>query len=67
VVLTTPDELSLGRLCADADSAGFLLVRFFEPDLDGSLTAVALEPAARRLVKRLPLALTRTHRGEVRS
>jgi hypothetical protein len=67
VVLAAPDELALGRLSADADNVGFLVARFFEPDLDGSLTAVALEPAASRLVKRLPLAFTRAHRGEVKS
>jgi hypothetical protein len=62
-----PDELALCRLSADAVSAGFRIARFFEPDLGGSLTAVALEPAAGRLIKRLPLAFTRTHRGEVKS
>jgi hypothetical protein len=65
VVLATPDELALGRLCFDAEAAGFRLARFHEPDLDGALTAVALEPAARRLVRHLPLALTR--REEVRT
>jgi hypothetical protein len=33
-------------------------VAFYEPDLGGMLTAVALEPAARRLVAHLPLALS---------
>jgi hypothetical protein len=59
VVLATSDELSLGRLCDDASAAGLRLVRFHEPDLDGALTAAALEPAAHRLVSRLPLALSR--------
>jgi predicted deacylase len=65
VVLTTSDELSLGRLCADAAAAGFRLVRFHEPDLDGALTAAAFEPAAHRLVAHLPLAFAR--RREVRT
>jgi hypothetical protein len=65
VLLAIPDEYSLGLLCADADAAGLRLARFYEPDLDSSLTAAALEPAARRLVAHLPLALSR--RGEVKS
>jgi hypothetical protein len=67
VVLAAADELALGRLSTDAVSAGFRTARFFEPDLGGSLTAIALEPAADRLTKRLPLAFTRTYRGEVKS
>jgi hypothetical protein len=59
-VLAAPDELSLGWLCDDADAAGFLVVRFHEPDLGGALTAAALEPAAGRLVARFPLALPQT-------
>lgn len=59
VVLAVPDELSLGWLCADATSAGLRVVRVHEPDLGGCLTAAALEPAARRLVSRLPLAFSR--------
>jgi hypothetical protein len=57
--------LSLGRLCADAIAAGLRLVKFHEPDLDGALTAAAFEPAAHRLLARLPLAFAR--RGEVRT
>jgi hypothetical protein len=59
VVLSVPDELSLGWLCDDAVTAGLRVVRFNEPDLGGSLTAAALEPAAHRLVSHLPLALSR--------
>jgi hypothetical protein len=57
VLLAVPDELALSRLYADATGRGLLAVRFHEPDLDGALTAVALEPAARRLVAHLPLSL----------
>jgi hypothetical protein len=57
VVLAAPDELSLGWLCDDAAAAGLRVVRFHEPDLGGALTAAALEPAAARLISRLPLAL----------
>jgi Peptidyl-tRNA hydrolase PTH2 len=59
VVLAVPDELSLGWLCDDATAAGLRIVRFHEPDLGGSLTAAALEPAGHRLVSRLPLAFSR--------
>jgi hypothetical protein len=59
VVLAAPDELSLGYLCDDASAAGLRIATFNEPDLGGALTAAALEPAAHRLVSRLPLALSR--------
>jgi hypothetical protein len=57
VLLAVPDELSLHSLCAEAIAAGLRLACFHEPDLGGALTAAALEPAGRRLVARLPLAL----------
>jgi hypothetical protein len=51
--------------------AGLRVAAFHEPDLDDALTALALEPAASRLVSRLPLALagsfTSARRGEVRT
>jgi hypothetical protein len=59
VVLAAPDEVFLGRLCQDAAATGLRVIRFHEPDLDDALTAAALEPAAHRLVSRLPLALSR--------
>lgn len=58
VVLAAADELSLGRLYADACAAGLRAVRFHEPDLGGALTAAAFEPAAARRLAHLPLALT---------
>ena len=57
VVLVVADELRLSWLCDDVALAGLSVVRFHEPDLDGSLTAAAFEPAAQRLVSHLPLAL----------
>lgn len=63
-MLAAPDELSLGWLCDDAAAAGVLVARFHEPDLGGALTAAALEPAAARLVSRLPLAFSRVRGGE---
>jgi len=64
-VTAAPDELCLGWLCEDAQAIGLRVVRFHEPDLGDSLTAAALEPAARRLVSHLPLALG-SDRREVR-
>ena len=55
VLLAARDELALRWLCDDAAEAGHRLVRVHEPDLGGALTAAALEPAAHRLVRRLPL------------
>jgi hypothetical protein len=57
VLLTARDELTLGWLCDDVAAAGHRIVRFHEPDLAGALTAAAFEPAARRFVAHLPLAL----------
>jgi hypothetical protein len=57
VLLSVPDELTLSWLAIDAASKGLRAVTFHEPDLGGALTAVALEPAARRLVAHLPLLL----------
>jgi hypothetical protein len=73
VLLAISDELSLSWLLADAVAAGLRVTSFQEPDLDDALTALALEPAARRLVAGLPLALspagslTSAKRGEVRT
>lgn len=62
VLLSVPDELSLHWLHEDARAAGLRSSAFHEPDLGGALTAVALEPAAHRLVRHLPLALVREGR-----
>jgi hypothetical protein len=71
VLLAASDELSLSWLRADAVTAGLRITSFHEPDLGDALTAIALEPAGRRLVAGLPLALagslTPTCRGEVRT
>lgn len=58
VLLSAPDELVLGELCADAEDGGLRVVRFHEPDLGGALTAAGFEPAAARLLRRLPLTLS---------
>jgi hypothetical protein len=65
VLLAVPDELALSWLADDAAAAGHRVAAFREPDLGGALTAVAFEPAAWRLVHRLPLAFSQ--REEVRT
>jgi hypothetical protein len=71
VLLAVRDELDLSWLRADAIAAGLRLTSFQEPDLDDALTALALEPAASRLVAGLPRALagslTSADRGGVRT
>jgi hypothetical protein len=57
VLLAAHDELDLSRIRADVAAAGLRAVPFHEPDLDGALTAIAVEPAGRRFLARLPLAL----------
>ena len=58
MLLAPADELALTWLYADAVDARHVAVAVHEPDLLGSLTAVAQEPAAYRLVSDLPLALS---------
>jgi hypothetical protein len=58
VLLAVHDELDLSRIRADVAAAGLRAVPFYEPDLGGALTAIAVEPAGRRFLARLPLALT---------
>jgi Peptidyl-tRNA hydrolase PTH2 len=57
VLLAARDELDLSRIRADLAAAGLIAVPFHEPDLDGALTAIAVEPAGRRFLARLPLVL----------
>jgi hypothetical protein len=67
VILAVPDELTLGRLCLDAESAGLRLARVYEPDLGGALTSAAFEPAAHDLLRGLRLALAPARRTETDS
>lgn len=58
VVLSIPDEAELLSLFKKAEREGYQAVAFTEPDLDGELTAITLEPVAYKLVANLPLALS---------
>ena len=55
--LAVPDEAALSTLLAQASFFQFRSVAFFEPDLGGSMTALAIEPAGWAIVRRLPLIL----------
>ena len=57
VVLEVPDEAALVALRARAELAGVPASLFRETDLADAATALALGPAARRLVSSLPLAM----------
>jgi peptidyl-tRNA hydrolase len=59
VVVAVPDELALADLAARAVEEGIARTIVREPDLDNTITAVALQPGAeaRRLCAQLPLAL----------
>jgi hypothetical protein len=64
VLLAVAHEPALAELYLDAKARGLRAIRFHEPDLGDALTAIALEPAARKLVTRLPLALCLMEGGE---
>jgi len=57
--LAAKDEYSLEVISQKAKELGMKVVKFYEPDLDNCLTAIALEPSqqARKLVQKLPLML----------
>ena len=59
VVVAVPDELALADIAAAAVEEGICRSIFREPDLDNTITAVALQPSeeAQKLCARLPLAL----------
>lgn len=57
VCLETKTEDELRLLLAQARGEGIAASEFLEPDLDKALTAIALGPDGRHLVRRLPLAL----------
>ena len=58
VLLAAPDEAALRSVQLLARAESIRAVGFYEPDLGDALTAVALEPAAGRVLAHLPLALS---------
>lgn len=55
--LAVPDEQALGVLYEKALDREIPVAAFREPDRDNELTAIALGPSARKLVRAIPLAL----------
>lgn len=58
VLLEAEDEPALARLREKAEDRGVPVAAFREPDLGDSVTAIAIGPSGRRLVRDLPLALS---------
>jgi hypothetical protein len=58
IVLKVPNELVLYKHLAELFSHTDRLTWFLEPDLDNALTAVAVGPEAKHLLKKLKLAGT---------
>jgi hypothetical protein len=56
-LLATSDEMSLSCLIEDAQRRGFRCSLFREPDRGNEITAIALEPAAKRICRGFGLAL----------
>jgi len=56
VVLAADGESALADIATAARAKGLRLAEFREPDYGDTLTALALEPAAKPLLRRLPLA-----------
>lgn len=57
IIKEAPDEAALRSVVESARLRGHKHAVFIEPDYGDSLTAVAVEPAGRRLFGRFPLAL----------
>lgn len=60
--LSVKDREALEQLCSRLDRLGIAYSRFNEPDFDGELTAIAVEPTATatRYLSDIPLALKET-------
>lgn len=56
-LLAVDDESALEALRSQAESSGYRVACFREPDLFNAVTAVVIEPEGSRLTRRLPLAL----------
>ena len=58
-ILSADNEQHLHRITSLAEERGVKFSKFYEPDLDNQLTAIALQPGreSKRLCSSLPLAL----------
>ena len=57
VVLQVPNEACLKNIALRASDEGFDYSVFHEPDFDDTITAIAIEPAGKRILSNLSLAL----------
>ena len=57
VVLQVPNEACLKHLAGRAEEAGVEHSVFREPDFDNTITAITIEPAGKKLLSNLRLAL----------
>ncbi len=55
--LSVPDEPSLAALLKKALAKGYQVASFREPDRENELTAIALEPRAKKMCQGISLAL----------
>lgn len=58
MLLEVESQDALQQLAQKAKEDGVPVSSFLEPDLGDELTAIALGPSGRQLVRRLPLAFT---------
>jgi peptidyl-tRNA hydrolase len=67
VIVSVPDEGALAQLAESAVEEGIVRTIVREPDLDNTITAVALEPGAtaQRLCAQMPLALKLKVKGDL--
>jgi siroheme synthase (precorrin-2 oxidase/ferrochelatase) len=56
VLLETVNEEELRRVVSSVRAEGIPVSEFLEPDLGDALTAIAVSPRGRHLLRRLPLA-----------
>lgn len=57
--LAAKDEWELEEYAQKAESLGLKIIKFFEPDLENTLTSIAIQPSeiTKKLVRKLPLML----------
>lgn len=56
-LLSVNDEKSLLSLVQKATNMGYCVSVYREPDVDDAITAIAIEPASKKLLRNIPLAL----------
>lgn len=67
VLLEVPDEPTLAALAFEARTRRIPVSVFTEPDMGDQMTAIAVGPSGRKLVRRLPLAFQDAVAQQVRA